>query len=450
MPRLLALPLTLVLLLVLELASPTGARAGDEDALFVSTYKGSDKPGELKFPVAHRLWIPGKVRQLRGIIVHQHGCGAGACKGGQTAADDLHWQALARKWDCALLGPAYTQEDKENCRLWCDPRNGSEPVFLRALEDLASQSGHPELTRVPWCLWGHSGGGFWASLMQASHPDRIVAIWFRSGTAFQTWTKGEIPAPELPQAVYGIPIALNPGFKEKEDKRFASAWTGAEAMFQAYRAKGAPALFCPDPKTGHECGDSRYLAIPFFDACLALRLPPRETPTAPLRAISPDTGWIAPVGGGKPVPADSEEGRKEIARGHAGTVWFPNLAFARTWEEFSRLGLVGDSTPPPPPANPLVREQDGMARLTWNASADFESGLAGFQILKAGKPWKKLPEKPAARPRPLFQGLSYHDTPDQPLPRMELIDTQPGKEYSIQAVNGAGVASTQVPFQKAK
>ena len=43
------------------------------------------------------LWIPEGVTKLRGIIVHQHGCGDGAEKGGVTASHDLHWQALAAK-----------------------------------------------------------------------------------------------------------------------------------------------------------------------------------------------------------------------------------------------------------------------------------------------------------------------------------------------------------------
>ena len=60
-------------------------------------------------------------KTVRGIIIHQHGCGEGACKSGETAAYDLHWQALAAKWDCALLGPSYRQAQEQSCRLWCDP-----------------------------------------------------------------------------------------------------------------------------------------------------------------------------------------------------------------------------------------------------------------------------------------------------------------------------------------
>src|SRR5947208_2580445 len=60
-------------------------------------YEASDKPGELAMPVTYTIWIPEDVKTLRGVIVHQHGCGKGAGIVGQTAAYDLHWQALARK-----------------------------------------------------------------------------------------------------------------------------------------------------------------------------------------------------------------------------------------------------------------------------------------------------------------------------------------------------------------
>ena len=49
-------------------------------------------------------------------------------------------------------------------------------------------------------------------------PERIVAIWFRSGTAFETWEKGEIPRPEIPAAAYQIPMMCNPGVKENETR----------------------------------------------------------------------------------------------------------------------------------------------------------------------------------------------------------------------------------------
>lgn len=240
---------------------------------FTVDYAASAEPGGLQMGVTYTLWLPDGVQKIRGLIVHQHGCGTGACQGGETAAYDLHWQALAKKWDCGLLGPSYHQAEQQNCRLWCDPRNGSAATFLKSLDDLAAQSQHPEVNAVPWCLWGHSGGGFWSSLMQTLYPERIVAIWHRSGGAINAWAKDEIPRPQFPAEAFRIPTMCNPGIKERDDPRMIGAWTAGTGLFHLYRTQGAPIGFAADPRSSHECADSRYLAIPFFEACLDLRLP---------------------------------------------------------------------------------------------------------------------------------------------------------------------------------
>lgn len=405
------------------------------------TYPASDRPGELQLGVSYTLWIPDGVTRIRSVIVHQHACGSGACKGGQTAAYDLHWQALARKWDCALLGPSYHQDDKQNCRLWSDSRNGSQKAFLQALGEFATKSKHPELAQVPWCLWGHSGGASWSSLMQTLHPERIVAVWLRSGTAFAAWEKGDIPKPEIGAAVYAVPVMCNPGIKEKGDQRFDGAWTSSLAMFQAYRAKGAPIGLASDPRTSHECGDSRYLAIPFFDACLALRLLDRGGADRKLKAVDLKTGWLAGLLAEKAEPAGSFAGKAEEA------TWLPNERIARAWAEYVKTGAVSDTTPPPAPAEiKVIRKPDQTIEITWEAQADFESGLQAFLIQRDGADLARFPEKPVGKfGRPLFQAMSYHDTPEKPLPELRFVDrsAKPGMkhEYRVIAVSSVGLQS---------
>ncbi len=403
-------------------------------------YPPSDKAGELRLGVTYTLWIPDGVKTLRGVIVHQHGCGTGACKGGETAAYDLHWQALAKKWDCALLGPSYHQLDKQDCRLWCDPRNGSHRTFRKALGEIAAKSQHPELERVPWCLWGHSGGAFWASLMQTLYPERIVALWFRSGTAFGAWEKGQIARPEIPEAAYAIPAMCNPGVKEKGHKQFHSAWTGGLAMFRAYRAKGAPIGFAPDPRTAHECGDSRYLAIPFFDACLAMRLPEKGGKDQKLRPVDAKSAWLAASWTDSPAPAASYKGKA------AEAIWLPNERMAKVWAEYVKTGEVGDTTPPPVAFKvKAMAKADGSVEVTWDAEADFESGIRVFVLQRDGKDVAQVPEKSAGRfGRPLFQGLSYHDTPEAPVRPMRFVDRPAAgarHEYRVIVVNGVGLKS---------
>ncbi|WP_397570776.1 hypothetical protein [Schlesneria sp. T3-172] len=408
---------------------------------FVVEYPASTETRGLQMGVTYTLWVPDDVKTLRGVIVHQHGCGTGACQGGETAAYDFHWQALAKKWDCALLGPSYHQAEQQNCRLWCDPRNGSAATFLKSLEDFADQAQRPELRRVPWCIWGHSGGGFWGSLMQTLYPERIVALWHRSGGAINAWAKDEIPRPEFPAEAFRIPTMCNPGLKERDDPRMVGAWTAGTGLFHLYRTQGAPIGFAADPRSSHECADSRYLAIPFFDACLEQRLPEPGSDSQTLRPVDPQQAWLSTLSGSKPVPAAEFKGLENES------VWLPNGRFAALWEEYIRVGSVSDSTPPPAPSAVRIRKnEDGAVELTWEAEADFESGIRCFLIRKNGSLLAQYPEKPVGRyGRPLFQSMSYHDTPEKPLLPLKYVDqnAQPGADavYEVVTVNSVGLES---------
>ncbi len=443
--------MAMLALVILGLAGTT--RAAEQ---YVEVkYPASTAENELQVAVTYRIWIPEGVANLRGIIVHQHGAGTTASKEGSTAAYDLHWQALAKKWDCALLGPSYhvlnekTDLTPGGSELWFDLRRGSEKTFLKALGELAAKSGHPELTTVPWALWGHSGGGIWSDVLSTLHPDRVAAIWFRSGTAAMFRTRDEFPQPQIPTAVYAIPSMVNPGVKEKNPTipdvkgKEKGVWWGNLATFREYRARGAPIGFAPDPRTGHECGDSRYLAIPFFDACLAMRLPDKGSKSQTLKPLDLSKAWLAPVMGDTAVPAAAYKGKPEEA------VWLPNEAVAKAWMEYVKTGAVSDTTPPPAPYNvrvwPKGAKGEGGAEIVWSAEADFESGIREFVVLRDGQEVARVPQKPVGKfGRPLFQSMTYHDTPAQPLPEMRYLDTSghAGKHlYEVISVNSVGLKS---------
>jgi hypothetical protein len=402
-------------------------------------YEASTEPGGLAFPVNYTVWIPPGVKSLRGVIVHQHGCGEGSCKSGLTGAYDLHWQALAKKHSCALLAPAYEQPEKADCQRRCDPRNGSDAAFQKGLADLGARSGHAELAKVPWALWGHSGGGHWAGGMVLLHPDRVAAAWLRSGVPLLKADpkRAGIKAYPLPEAALTVPMMCNLGTKEGvtvKNDRFAGVWPANEAFFNAVRGKGGLIGVAVDPLTSHECGNQRYLAIPWLDACLSARLPKKAGD--PLRPMITDRAWLAPVLGGEAVPAAKYKVEPRRA------AWLPNEAVARAWAEYVKGTKVTDTTPPPAPSG--VRLEGN--KLTWTAEADLESGLAGFVIERDGRFLADVPEK-ARNPfgRPVFQNLQYSDTPTQPLVPMQFTDTKAGAgtkhSYRVIAVNTVGLRS---------
>lgn len=408
-------------------------------------YEAAPTGQGLEFAVQYTLWIPPEVQTLRGVLVHQHGCGEGSCRSGLTGAYDLHWQALARRHQLALMSPVYEQPEGADCQKWCDPRNGSDATFRRALDDLAAQTSHPELTEVPWVLWGHSGGGHWAGGMLMLHPRRVVAAWLRSGVPLlaEDPSKPSIRPHAWPKEATEVPVVCNLGTREGvtvQEERFAAVWPANELYFRTTRAKGALVAIAVDPLSSHDCGNQRYLAIPWLDACLKARLP--EQPGKPLRSMPLDEAWLGKIPSGETVPLDATPHDRFPANPLEAS-WLPNQSIAKAWAEYQKDGAVSDQTPPPTPHQVTVT-QEGL--LSWHCDADLESGLSHIVLLRQGKP---LAEVRATGKHPfgrqIFQGLQYSDTPTPPLIPMTyaitdfLVGTE--EEYQVIAVNTAGLQS---------
>lgn len=411
----------------------------------------------------YTIWIPDGVPKLRGIIVHTHG--NGSWEAGADAAYDLHWQALAKKWDCALLAPSFhqnrTKEDLDvNWHRYFVPGGGSREVFLGALHDLTVKSKHPEVEQVPWCLWGHSAGAIWSGLMHAHDPDRIVAIWLRSQSGWGFAEAGFIPNWKLVPTDNnrGVPVILNCGMLPHnggDDGR-----KDALGMLRAFRPKDAPVGIAFDPKTGHNCGDSRLLAIPYFDTMLAMRLPDQASKDQKLKPVDMKVAWLAEPPHAAPGQFPAHASMNAVAAAQykgdpKQAIWLPNGTFAKKWMEYVKTGYVTDTTPPPAPTNVRAERKAKSVELTWDAEVDFESGLRTFIIMRDGERIGRtepvMERRSATVPidgRRLFQGLSYHDTPLQPRREMRYVDQDPPlgakHAYEVVAVNSEGLRSKPV------
>ncbi len=382
-------------------------------------------PEDMFAEAEYRIWMPEGVEKLRGIIVHQHGCG----RNGLLMPWDHHWRALASKWDCALMGTHYRQVD--SCASWHNPMNGSDSAFHTALNNLAEQSGHPELSSVPWALWGHSGGAFWVSRMLQLYPEKIVAVVARSGG----W---KINNP----ASFEVPLLFNYGRSERPRLNGLTYYPGG-------REENAPWLLAPDPVTGHECGNSRLLAIPFFDACFKLRLPSEEHQV--LRKIDMENSWLGD-------PGSFEIAKKKgFTRDPLSMVWLPDGEFARRWQEYTRTGWVTDATPPEAPYN-LSYKFLGKTSVSimWEAEADLESGIKQFYLYRNDRQIKKFVGINDDYVKKNFQYGNYGDEPgpealyenvDKWIPtKMEFVDYRLHPDstytYQIRMVNWSDLEST--------
>jgi hypothetical protein len=263
------------------------------------------------------------------------------------------------------------------------------------------------------------------------HPDRVAAAWLRSGVPMLKADpkRAAIKPHIVPDAALTVPLMCNLGTKEGvtvKDDRFAGVWPANEAFFSALRGKGGLIGVAVDPLTSHECGNQRYLAIPWIDACLSARLP--KTSGDPLQPMPTAPAWLAPATGHEATPAAKFTGNPLTA------AWLPNEAVAKAWMQYVKDTAVADLTPPPAPTNLRLKGNE----LTWDAEADLESGLAYFIIERDGQFLAQLPEQPK-NPfgRPLFQSLQYSDTPPQPLAPMRYTDAkaEPGKAHSYRVIS---------------
>lgn len=366
---------------------------------------------------AFRLWLPDNVKHIRGILIRQHGCG----RNGIDYADDVMWQALAKKHDCALLGTHFLQD--QECADWSNPANGSEKALLSAIKTFAERSEHSELAAAPWAIWGHSGGARWAMHMMNRHPERTIAVFARS----QAVTI-------MNEKTLAIPAILSYGVREMTGQ-FEKVHLNSQETLTKYRPKGA--LWAPaiDPKSEHDCRNSRHFAIPFFDAALTQRLADKK-----LRSIDPRKAWL-----GNPKTFDIAPVGK-YTQDKAKAAWLIDEHVARAWQEFVKTGEIVDKTPPAAPYGLNAAHIGNDNIVTWLHDADLESGTRLFHVYRDGKKLATIGGAVTkANPKGYYQVWNYGDEPE-PRPAALRYEDKKSKStaiYEVSAENHAGLESAR-------
>ena len=161
----------------------------------------------------------------------------------------------------------------------------------------------------------------------------------------------------------------------KKTGQFESVHKNSQAAFNTFRPEGAVWAIAIDPKSSHDCRNSRQLAIPFFDKMLLARLPKEGTD---LRAVMVGA-WAGDLETLKIM--DQRFRRGEVIP----TCWLIDEDFAKKWQEYCQTGEVKDITAPPSPTDVVAGVADKGVTLTWKATADLGGGLKAFIVQRNGK-----------------------------------------------------------------
>jgi pimeloyl-ACP methyl ester carboxylesterase len=444
---------------------PTFDRNRSNSLLQGSYYEVSIPPtGTAQYLSAdYRLWIPGSVQTVRGLIVKQHKCGGDPATAlGLVYANDLQLQALAQKYKFALLGTKLPIDSESSikypdnsCNVWADIERGSEDAFLKALSALAQKSHHPELDKLPWVLWGYSSGADWSMQMAQKYPERIIAVVaVRCGGALILYSEpSKLLTSDINSAVLGVPVLFALGEKESAEKQ-EECVSLPKKVFSRYRKAGALWTIAVEANADHAPDDARLLAIPYLDSILASRLTTDDTR---LRQIDAAQGWLGNPTTHVIAPMNQYEGNPLEA------AWLPNETIARKWQSYittpgiwnrvrfrlcrmekvsSFLGILhlskscypGKIPPTQKPAAPTNIQATSLGAtevgLTWDFAPDLENGLPSFRIYRNKSLIATLQG----------QGLNYGDLPEPPHVVLEFRDKEATANdmYTVSAFNALG------------
>ena len=377
--------------------------------------------GERFKEASFACWLPPTQGSIKGIIIHQHGCGEAASSKSITLIDDIHWRALAEKNECALIVPSY--KVNSSCQDWVNPGNGSERALFAALELLASQTQRKEILKVPWVIWGHSGGSSWVAQMILRNRSRIIGATMRGGAS--AYFGDPAFRDEFVSKASDLPMLfiLGKGEASPTSKHHVS-WLPMHKAFGELRKKGGLVALAIDPLTEHHCGNSRLLIIPFLDCILSKNLF-RKSHRATL--VDTVTQQFKPV--------------NSLSIRNAGYVWLPSPLLGKKWVEFSKSGTVKSFPPllrPPLLAGRMVKDSN-LVILNWQIKPELNSGIRAVKIYRNDSLHKEIGVTPND-----FIAEHGDTAPKELLVSQWEDDTvQSGKTYSyrVSFTNAAGSTS---------
>jgi dienelactone hydrolase len=218
------------------------------------------------------------------------------------------------------LGCYFTDKPQENPSIeyYANAKKGSGAALLKALRKVGNKKKHPELSNAPLLLWGQSAGGEFNFEFASWKPERVIAFIVNKGGYYYT-------------ALAPLQARNVPGLFFTGENDLISRKDIVKGIFSMNRKAGAFWSFVQEPGAEHEVGNTRNLAVAFFDAIMPLRLQvsvKNKNKPFNIRGITAYSGYngnnetfnIIPniIGFNNDNP----------------TSWLPTLKFANEWKKF--------------------------------------------------------------------------------------------------------------------
>jgi poly(3-hydroxybutyrate) depolymerase len=259
-----------------------------------------------------RLWMPQGLDKARAIAVLLTGSNGD----GRPQVDDPVWQSFATRNGLALLGVRLTDKphDQSFIEEYVNVSQGSGQALLDAIDTLAKQSQHAELSTASLLFWGMSAGGQFNYEFVAWKPERVLAFVVNKGGIYYSAL--------LSQASRNVPGVLFTGGKDLEFRT-----NTINGLFAVNRRGGALWALAEEPGAGHVVGRSRDMTIVFFEDVLPLRL--SDDATA-LKRISEASGFLGDL--------KARTFQKMVGTApNYPTAWLPTERVARAWQSLVSL-----------------------------------------------------------------------------------------------------------------
>jgi pimeloyl-ACP methyl ester carboxylesterase len=269
----------------------------------------SIKPGAVYNMAAFRIWLSPDVRTFRGILM----LNPGSNSDGREQVDEQYWRDFANKHDFALMGTYLTDHMHPNMMIedYIQVGKGSGKAILDAIDNFARSSGHEELSYAPFLLWGESAGGQLNHEIASWLPERVIAYVVNKGGYYYSAVPQE--------ATRQTPGLFFIGLDDLPSRN-----SMIKGMYLTNRRAGALWSLAEEKGVAHEFAGSRDLAVAYYEAVMAMRLPKSAWGYKSLMPVTEALGTTGNI-------YSHALGRQEGDR-LEDTTWLPSEKFAEAWQ----------------------------------------------------------------------------------------------------------------------